>query len=129
MSTVMQYPEGCEVLTEFLAIDDSVRRILELESEGWRLLFTLPIVKVIRQNPQYNYSNTIGTATNQSYVSGANGMPIIQNSSPVYQPIIPVDNTYIDCIQIVMVKKKWEQDPCPRCNHPYPDDSRIDRDI
>lgn len=123
-------PSEHEVLTEFCTPGNAVRRILELEAEGWRLLCTQPTIRVYRTaTPPYNHPNVSSTAALVKFNS--DGSWVYTGEPPVqyHQPIPPDDYGYVDSIQLIMVKKKWEQDPCPRCNHPYPDDSRIDRDI
>lgn len=115
-------PQKHELLTEYIASDFAATRILELEQDGWRLLFTLPTIR-IPHTKRIDYN--IYDSTNQ--LIGINPDGTYRHISH-YPP--PADEFgYVDSLQIVMVKKTWESDPCPRCNHPYPDDSRIDRDI
>lgn len=110
--------EKTETQLRWFSRSELEARILEHVAEGWRVLFTVPIP--LPPMPVQQLQPIL--ATNQ-YIN-ANSGAVFSFQVPASPPIQGAP-----MIEVCFYRKKWEQDPCPKCSYPYPDPERIDREV
>ena len=105
-----------ETKTEYDDYRNLLGRIRQNLEEGWMVLYVIetPQSNITYQPYQHNNS------TNNYFSVGPDGT---LKSSEYITAMAPLP-TY----EIVFIRRDWNNEPCPRCSYPFPNEDDIGRD-